>query len=61
MDYATFAGVVMLYSVILISDFFTCTICRRRDCGLAFASADDFNTAMVDSDGMASFLFLLNM
>ncbi len=46
MSNPSLSGVVMSYSVILILDKFTASVSRRRDCRLAFAPADDFNTAM---------------
>lgn len=49
---AALAGVVMGYSVIFIGDGFARPVCRRCNCGLAFATADNFNAAMVDGDSL---------
>jgi hypothetical protein len=57
MDYAAFAGVIVFNPVILIEDFFARPVCRCRNRGFAFATADDFYTAMVDCDR----LFLLSV
>lgn len=61
MNYAAFAGVVVGDSVILIRDGLPRPISGGRNCGFAFATADDFNAAMVDCDGVASFRFWLNV
>lgn len=50
MDYAALAGVVMGQSVIFVRDDFSRTISGGGNCGFAFATADDFNAAMVDGD-----------
>jgi len=55
MDNAAFSGIIMSNTVIFVCDFFTRTISRRRDSGLAFAAADDFNAQMIDSDMLYSF------
>ena len=48
MNYAAFAGVVVGDSVILIRDGLPRPISGGRNCGFAFATADDFNAAMID-------------
>lgn len=50
MYHAALAGVVVDNTVIFIFDDFARSICRRCDNGFAFATADDFNTAMVNCD-----------
>lgn len=50
-------GALIRY-VCCIIDFFAAPISRRRDCGLAFATADDFYAQMVDCYEILS-LFLV--
>ena len=51
MYYGALPGVVMFYSVIFISDFFTAPISRRY-CGFALAPAYDFNATRINCDGV---------
>jgi hypothetical protein len=46
-DNAAFAGVVVGDSVILVCDFLTRPVSRRRDSRFSFSPADDFNAQMV--------------
>lgn len=61
MGNATFAGVVMDFSVILVCDFLSRPVGCCRDSGLAFAPADDFDAQMVDGDmgGPLSVVFVM--
>lgn len=61
MDDAALAGVIVGYSVIFIRDGFARAVGRRRNRRFAFASADNFDTAMIDCDRLllsAVLLFL---
>ena len=53
MNNTSLAGVIMSNAVIFICDPLPSTISRRRYCGFAFPSADDFNAAMVNCHGFS--------
>ncbi len=50
MNDAALAGVVVCQSVPLVCDFLAASVCGGCYGRLAFSSADDFDTAMIDSD-----------
>ena len=56
MDYAALVGVVVGFPVKLVCEFLSRPISGCGNGGFAFASADDFDTAMVDRYGLSSFL-----
>jgi hypothetical protein len=48
MDYTFFVCVVMEFAVILALDFFSRTVSGGGNCRPPFATADDFDTAMIN-------------
>ncbi len=48
---------VVYFSVILVCDFFSCPVSRRRNCRFTLAPADDFNAEMIDCDALTSLNF----
>lgn len=52
---SAFSCVIVGDTVILICQFFAATISGCGNGGFAFASADDFDTAMIDCDNKTSF------
>ena len=48
MDYTFFVGVVVEFTVILVRYLFGRTISGGGNCRPPFATADDFDTAMID-------------
>ena len=55
MNNAALAGVIMDDPIILVFDEYPGAVSRRRDCRLAFPSADDLNAQVIDCQCCNSF------